>query len=158
MSTNYCSNCGHQVGNEASFCSHCGRKLSGDMHSPSPQEDDNGQIAKSVEISSTRKQSWIGIASLALGIITAALQFMSILGAGIAVSGSSLEANQNVLAVIGMFICGGLAGHLLGIILGIIGLAQPKHKTLFPILGIAMNAISLLAVIGLILIGNSMPG
>lgn len=158
MSIKYCSHCGQKVGVEASFCNNCGTKLTTDAPDPTMQDHEPNHISDSGDISRKHKHSWFGITSLILGVITAAIQFVAILGAGIAVGGSNADANQSVLAVIGMFICGGIAFHVLGMILGIIGLAQPKHKNLFPILGVVINAVSFLAVIGLIIIGNSIPG
>lgn len=158
MAVKYCSNCGHSVESGASFCSHCGTELTRAAPNPSIEDIGSNQAADSVEFSKEHKHSGFGIASLVFGLITAAIQFVAIMGAGIAVGGSNADANESVLAVIGVFICGGIAFHILGVILGIIGLAQPKHKNLFPILGMVINAVSLLAVISLIIIGNSIPG
>lgn len=159
MTIKYCAHCGQKIrGEKVSFCSNCGTNLRGYAQNSPVQKGEPDQITNSGDNGIHRKHTWFGITSLVMGLITAGIQFVAILGAGIAVGGSSADANQSVMAVIGMFICGGIAFHVLGLILGIIGLAQPKHKNLFPILGTAINTISLLAVIGLIIIGNSIPG
>jgi len=83
--------------------------------------------------------------------------FISMMGAGFAVAEGRANSEDSIFVIIGMLICGGVAIHLLGTLLGIVGLVQRNKKQIFSILGTSINVLAILAVIGLIIIGNSMP-
>jgi hypothetical protein len=53
----------------------------------------------------------------------------------------------------GLLIIGGLVVSLVGLVLGITGLVQPGRSKVFPVLGLGLNAVIIVGVIGIIVIG-----
>lgn len=99
------------------------------------------------------KHSLFGIASLALSVLSSLGMLGAIVAAGLAVS-SNDDPQSPVLILLGFAILGLFVLSLLAVILGIIGLVQRDRKKILAILGVALSAITLLLVIGLMVLGT----
>lgn len=122
--------------------------------SKSSRVDPSRQAPKN-ELQAPKRHSIFGIVSLVIGIIFGGILFLSVMGAGFASLGSGGNESDPIFVIIGLFICGGMTFNVLGIILGIVGLAQKNKYNLFPILGTAVNSLSILALIALLILGSS---
>ena len=56
-------------------------------------------------------------------------------------------------AAIGLLVCAGVLGAVVGLVAGIIGLCSRDRKKLFAILGVVLNGLIIVAVIGIIALG-----
>ena len=101
------------------------------------------------------KHSGLGIASLILSILIGTTEFAMIVVAAIMESASTGGMDEESIGaiVLGLMILGGCVLAFVGLILGVAGLFQKDRKKVFPAVGTAFNAIILLAVVGLIIIG-----
>ena len=116
---------------------------------------DNGQTTTgAIE----QKHSGFGIASFAVGVVMAVVEMFAFIVATVLTSSArSLSTSGNPgLIIVGVFILGGIVFLLIGIMLGIAGLFQRDRKKSFPILGILVNLLVILAVVGIQLIGYVM--
>jgi hypothetical protein len=96
--------------------------------------------------------SGIGLASFIIGILIGIFELaMLVLAAVLAQQKTSSSSPVMEVAGCGMLL--GLAVNLIGVILGIIGVRQADRKKVFAILGLCINAMTLLGVAGLILVG-----
>ena len=103
------------------------------------------------------KHSGFGIASFAIGILSGLAEFAMVVIAGVMEASTPGGVNEEAPAVILLGLCligGGLA--LLGIVLGIVGLVQANRSKIFAVLGLVFNALVILGVIGLMIVGIAM--
>jgi hypothetical protein len=101
------------------------------------------------------KHSGLGIAALILSILIGTTEFVMIVVAAIIESASEGGMDEDSVGaiVLGLIVIGGCFLAFVGLILGVAGLFQKDRKKVFPVLGTAFNAMILLAVAGLIIIG-----
>lgn len=101
------------------------------------------------------RHSGPGIASLIIACATGLLEFIAVIAAAVmtANSGGEVDENDPAAIVLGLIMCGGLAMLIVGLVLGIVGLVQRDRKRLFAILGIILNGLVLIILIGLVIIG-----
>jgi len=109
----------------------------------------------------TMKHSRLGIASFVLGVaIILFVIFVILLFTVIATMNhrdnfwdpESLTANQRLMMMMSLTGFAVIMGHLLGVALGIAGVAQKNRKLIFAVLGLELNAGALL-LIGVIAVG-----
>ena len=101
------------------------------------------------------KQSGLGIASLIISILAGGAEFILIVTAAIMEGASDGGMDEEAIGTIllGLLLIGGCLLAFVGLSLGIAGLLQKGRKKVFPVLGTVFNAMILLGVVGLILIG-----
>jgi hypothetical protein len=97
----------------------------------------------------------MGIASFVLAVMTGAATFGLFVFAGFmeASTPGGLDEESPVAIVVGLSLFAVMGLHLLGIGLGIGGAFQGDRKKVFAILGISINILVILGVIGLVLLG-----
>lgn len=95
-----------------------------------------------------KKQSGLGIASFVIAMVTGIVTFVAVVFAGILASQNS--ENEIGLMIVGLMIIGAVLVHLLGLVLGIIGLTQKNTKKVFSSLGLAFNFLAV-SFIGLLM-------
>lgn len=100
------------------------------------------------------KHSGPGIASLIVGILSLVL-YIAVLALSPAAAAEILEnpdpeamLNNFYVIVIGLLILASLGLNIIGVILSIIGLALKNRKKAFPLVGLILNGLILLIVIG----------
>ena len=99
--------------------------------------------------------SGIGIASFIAGIVALLMTFGAIALMVVAVAGArhAPEPPQKVVVLTGLIILGAGLIALIGVGLGIGGCCQTDRKKVFAIVGLVINALLLLGIIGLMLVG-----
>ncbi|MDK3160319.1 DUF4339 domain-containing protein [Kamptonema cortianum] len=70
------------------------------------------------------------------------------------VHNAGADENSPVMVVIGLLLFAGLGLNVLGVILGLIGLLQKGVGKLLPGIGLAVNAVEILGMIGIMLVGT----
>jgi hypothetical protein len=101
------------------------------------------------------KHSGFGIASFLIVIVAGLLELVMVVIAGVleASTPGGVDEDSPGVALVGLALIGGLFVDLIGIGFGIAGLCQARRNKLFPILGIALGALVLFGVLGLMVIG-----
>jgi hypothetical protein len=102
------------------------------------------------------KHSGVGIASLLLGILSVlGLVATTVVAVIVAGNDPSVFENENAPATIGVGVCALLCLllSLVGIGLGIGGLVQGNRKRVFPVIGLSLNAVIVILVVGLVVLG-----
>lgn len=110
---------------------------------------------ESRSVSASRQKSWLGAISLIMGIVFCIAEIVFVVAAGIlsARPGGMNEKSPEAV-LLGLLIISGCGGAFLGAVLGLIALFQPQSNKIVAVLGIAINGMCLLAVIGLIILGQ----
>jgi hypothetical protein len=102
------------------------------------------------------KLSGLGIASFIISIL-AGLEIIAVFAFGIIMEmrtpGWADEDESPQVMLLGLLIMGGLMMSLVGLVLAITGLAQGGRSKIFPFLGLGLNTVVILGVIGVIVIG-----
>ena len=107
-----------------------------------------------------QKHSGLGIASFVLGIVCGLSMFALFGVAGYmetTTPGGVDEQSAEAIAL-GLGIMALMAGHAVGLTLGIVGLCLPDRQKLFAILGTVLNGLVVLGAGGLIALGIIMEG
>lgn len=101
------------------------------------------------------KHSGFGIASFAIAIAAALLEFVLVATAGVleASTKGGIDENSPLAILLGLAVIGGLLVALVGIGLGIAGLCQSRRKRVFAVLGMIMNPVVLFGVLGVMVLG-----
>ena len=102
------------------------------------------------------KHSGMGMASLAIGVIVGIMEMALVVIAGVMSAKAGprgMDEKAPATIALGLLLLGGLLLALLGAALGVAGCLQPNRKRLFAILGLSINGLILLIVVGLMLIG-----
>ena len=104
------------------------------------------------------RHSGLGIASFAIGILAGLALFIALGVVAVLYNQSpgGLDEKSPTAILAGLLIIGLCLVHLLGVGLGIGGLAQKDRRKVFSVLGLAINGVALLGTIALIIIGNLM--
>jgi hypothetical protein len=101
------------------------------------------------------KHSGTGIASFIISLVMGVFILLLILVAGVAqASIGDCKDTEMAEGIFGVLILGCLFGNLVGVGLGIAGLAQKDRKHVFPILGTTINAVTVVGMLFLSVIGN----
>jgi len=98
--------------------------------------------------------SRLGVASFAISLIAGLLLIGSIFAA-VSLVGSSNTFDREVQTslFVGLGVLTALALHLIGLIIGVIGLFQSNSKKIFTILGVLLNLVVLLGIAGILTSG-----
>jgi hypothetical protein len=101
------------------------------------------------------RSSGLGIASLVLGLIAGAIEFINLVVAGVMSQkqGGELDENSSEAMVVGLILFLGLFIALIGGVLGIIGLVQKNRAKGFSIAGLVINSLVGLGMLGIIVLG-----
>lgn len=99
-----------------------------------------------------QKHSGVGIASFIIGMVVGGVQLVLVVVAAAMVMGGASEDSPQMM-VVGCSFLVGMAANLVGIVLGIVGAVQKNRKKVFSILGLTINALVLLGLLGLMVIG-----
>ena len=104
------------------------------------------------------RHSGLGIASFVIALFSGVMEMGLIVIAGVMAETTPGGVNEESPQVIllGLCLLGGAALSLLGIGLGIGGLLQSNRKAVFAVLGIVFNAMVILGVLGLFVLGMAM--
>lgn len=94
----------------------------------------------------------LGIASFVIGLITGPCWLVLLFVAGTAYKAGATEQSAIMIAV-GLIIFAGFGLNLLGGILGIVALQKPNAKKPLSIVGVTLNALQVMGMIGLIILG-----
>ena len=98
------------------------------------------------------KHSGVGIASFILGISMVVLELALIVLAAVLVQQHQPSSSPS-MEIAGCTMILGLLACVVGVVLGIVGALQRDRRKLFAILGLCVNGLILLGVVGLFLIG-----
>jgi hypothetical protein len=109
-------------------------------------------------ITMERKHSGLGIASFITSVVASiSLVLLVVIAGALEVSAPGWIDEESVAAmVLGLFIFALLVVDIVALGLGIAGLIQKNRKKLFAILGTVFAAATILGILFLIVIGNSM--
>jgi hypothetical protein len=102
-----------------------------------------------------QQHSGAGVASFVIGVAMAMVELTMVIMAAVLVQrGISSQTPQMEIAGCGMIL--GLAACAICVVLGIVGLTQSNRKKLFAVLGLCINGMILLFVLGLVVLGLAM--
>jgi hypothetical protein len=99
--------------------------------------------------------SGLGIVSLAIAVVVGAAEIVLLVIAGILESQTpgGIDENSPEAIILGLLLIGGMVVSLVGGVLAAVALVQGMRSKVFPILGLALNAMIILGMIGIIIIG-----
>lgn len=102
------------------------------------------------------RHSGFGIASFVIAILVGVAEFLTIGLAAVAVAYNTGVPQQSspLMVGIGLAMCGEMAMLPLGMALGFVGLASANTRKPFAVLGVAFNALILLGMVLLMVIGT----
>lgn len=101
-----------------------------------------------------QKHSGVGIASFVIGILSLIMVCITFIVAGGSGGVSEYSSSyESLMTGIGLLACGTIALTLVGVVLGIVGVAQKNVKKLFAILGLSANGLVMLSLCLIIVIG-----
>jgi len=100
-------------------------------------------------------QSGLGVISLLIAIVSGVFEFLNFVAAALIAQaqGGELDENSNAAIVIGILLFAGVGLSLIGGVIGIIGLMQPKRTKTCAILGVVLNGLVVGGMILIILVG-----
>jgi hypothetical protein len=103
-------------------------------------------------------QSGVGVASFVMAVIGGVALLALVATAGVMESRTpgGMDENSPAAIAVGLGILAGLVLNAVGIVLGIVAVFQRDRKKVFAVLGLTFNALTLLAVVGLMVIGLTM--
>ena len=104
------------------------------------------------------RHSGLGIASFVISLFCGFGEFALVMVAGFleASTPKGLDEESVAAVLLGLALLGGLGLAFIGLVLGVAGLLTSNRKKVFAVLGLAFNAMLLLAVVGLVLLGLTM--
>jgi len=105
------------------------------------------------------KHSGFGIASFVMAILVGIAEFILLIIAGVMESKTpgGLDEDDPATIILGSLLIGGAVMSFVGIALAVAGFVQGGRSKIFPILGLALNGMIIVGVIGIIIIGLLMP-
>ena len=106
-----------------------------------------------------RRHSGFGVASFVWSLLVGPGEFMIIALTGIlgAANPDLVEEPTPLMVALGLLICAGVPASLGGLALAVVGLVQKDRKKVFSVLGLIFNAMIILGIGLLMLIGSQMP-
>jgi len=99
------------------------------------------------------KHSGLGIASFIIALLQGFLTLVVVLIAGVLAAAGPQQDNEVGFMIVGLLVLAGIFTHCVGAGLGIAGLVRKNRKKVFAVLGLILNAMALLMVLLLMLIG-----
>ncbi len=105
------------------------------------------------------KHSGLGVASFIISMLGGPGMFLMLVVAGVlaaSVPGGKMDESSPAAVGLGLVLIGGIAFALVGVGLGIAGVAQKGRKKLFAVLGLVFNSLIVLGVAALMVIGMAM--
>ena len=105
-----------------------------------------------------QKHSGIGIASFIISTVVGLLAFLLIIVAGVmeASTPGGIDENSSSAVVVGLLIIGVLGIDVVALGLGIGGLMQKDRRKIFSVLGVVFSTTTVVGIILMIVIGNTM--
>lgn len=98
-------------------------------------------------------QSGFGTAAFVISLVSFVIDAILMGLAMLVVSDSPGGGDESFYAVVGLGCCGSSIFNIAGVVLGIVGLVQADRRRGFAIAGLVINALLLLAVACLVLVG-----
>src|SRR5262249_27350452 len=105
-----------------------------------------------------QRQSGWGVASFVTAMVSG-LGAVALIALGILMTignGGDLDENTPEAIFLGLSLVACLFGGRVGGVLGLIGVLQPDRKKVLAVLGLSFNALTVAAVIGLVVVGVAM--
>jgi hypothetical protein len=101
------------------------------------------------------KPSGLGIVSFVIAVLVGLGEIILLIIAGIMESRTpgGMDENSTEAMILGLLLIGGLVVSFFGGVLAVAGLVQGERSKVFPVLGLGFNAMIILGVIGIIIIG-----
>src|SRR4051812_42070313 len=99
------------------------------------------------------KNSGLGIASFVIALCVGLLEFVVIGTAVFTEMTEGLDENEPRTILLGLAALGGLLIGMLGIALGVAGLCEHDRRKTYAILGVAMNAVVIVGVLFVVVLG-----
>ncbi len=100
-------------------------------------------------------KSWMGLTSVIISGVMFIGWFVLLAAAGIASSQGASETSPQMI-VIGLLLFAGIGINLVGAAFGLIPLIQPGHKKTLAAVGLSINALELVGIAALMLVGTAM--
>jgi len=99
--------------------------------------------------------SGLGIVSLAIAVVVGLAEIVLLVIAGILESQTpgGVDENSPEAMILGLLLIGGMVMSLVGGVLAVVALVQGGRNKIFPILGLALNGMIIVGMIGIITIG-----
>jgi hypothetical protein len=99
--------------------------------------------------------SGLGIVSLVIAVVVGFAEIILLVIAGILESRTpgGVDENSPEAIILGLLLIGGMVMSLVGGVLAAVALVQGDRSKIFPILGLALNGMIILGMIGIIIIG-----
>jgi hypothetical protein len=104
------------------------------------------------------QHSGLGIGSFVIALLCGFGEFAMVMAAGFleATTPGGLDGTSPAAILLGLGLFGGLFLAFVGIVLGVAGLVMSNRKKVFALLGMVFNAMVILGVVGLMVIGMAM--
>lgn len=104
------------------------------------------------------KHSGFGIASFVIALLCGFGEFALVMVLGFLESSTpgGIDEESAVAVVLGLALFGGVVLAFVGLVLGLVGLVTANRKKVFAVLGLMFNAMLVMAVVGLVLLGLAM--
>jgi len=101
------------------------------------------------------KHSGFGIASFVMAILIGSAEFILLIIAGVmeAKTPGGMDEDAPATIILGSLLIGGAVMSFVAVALAIAGLVQGGRSKIFPMLGLALNGMIIVGVIGIIIIG-----
>lgn len=121
---------------------------------PQPPPNPYQQYPGYPQFPQEKKHSGIGIASFVMSLVSITISVVTFTLIATMLPNKEISEKSPEAIAIGLAFIAALVISLIGAALGIGGLFQPNRKLLFAILGVCLNVLIVLGVIGLIVLGS----
>lgn len=103
-----------------------------------------------------RRQSGLGLTSLFMSLVIGLGMIAAVFYAGFLESTTpgGIDEESSVAIFVGLVILIGMLGNFIGIVLAAVGLAQRDRAKTAAVLGLSFNAVCLVGIIGLMILGT----
>jgi hypothetical protein len=101
------------------------------------------------------RASGMGLASLVLSVVSGVAVIALVIAAGVMANrhGGTLDEKSVEAVTVGLGIMVGIVLNIVGLVLGIVAMLQRDRKKAIAIVGLTLNGVLLLLVVGLIIVG-----
>lgn len=97
----------------------------------------------------------LGVSSLVIGVIVLVGEFAAVVAAGVmAMQPGGVDEESPQAVILGLAMMVGLMLAIVGLVLGIVGAASATQHKVFSIIGLLINGLVLLGVVGLLILGS----
>lgn len=143
----YCRRCGASIRLDSIFCAKCGAPVAGSV-TPS------ATTAITVAPAKASRQSGMGVASFTIACVSFVLLLAIFIGIiALSYNVNSYSTAYRLASVAGLLLLLNIVALLVGVGLGIAGVAQHNRKKLLPVLGLVLNSLMLIGLFALTIIG-----